>query len=260
MTHDKIGLRHSKGKRRAARKAEDRKRAQRQRMLRWGGVTIVAAVALVIALIFINQDDDLPDAIAYDAMPSEGRYLGNSDAPVEFVIYSDFQCPFCKQFDDRDSPPLVENFVESSDVRVEWRPMPIISGIQDIPMDSPGNESVQAADAAMCAADQNQLWPYSDALYDAQDGENTGVYANEMLVRTANELKLDTGEFESCLASGEKHDEVMAHYEGAIQRGIMGTPTFLINDTPVNYSAEGYARLEQQLNDALTREMAGGQE
>lgn len=249
MSSRKADVRQSKAERRAARKAAARKQAQRQQMLRWGGIALIAAVAVVGAFIFMNRDDNLPEAIAYEEIPAEGRYLGNQDAPVEFVIYSDFQCPFCGQFDERDFPPLVENFVKTGDVRVEWRPMPVIAG--NIPMESPENESVRSAEAAMCAADQGQLWPYSEALYAAQGDPNSGVYDDEMLVETAGDLGLDTNTFESCLASGEKHDDVVGHYNEAIQRGIMGTPTFLIQDAPVRYTAEGYADLERRLNDAL---------
>lgn len=149
MTQQSARARRSKAQRRAARKAEARKRAQRQQILRWGGIAVVAAIAVVATFIFMNRGDDLPEAIAYESLPSDGRSLGSSDAPVEFVIYSDFLCPFCKQFDDRDFPPLVENFVASGDVQVEWRPLPIISSIDGLSMDSPDNASVKLAEAAV---------------------------------------------------------------------------------------------------------------
>lgn len=243
-----------KAQRRASRKAEARKQEQRKQMLRWGGVSIVVAIVAVVALVFVNQGDDLPDAIEWDTVAAEGRYLGEPDAPIDFVVYTDFQCPFCKMFDEQDFPPIVENFVKSGDVRVEWRPLPIIASAQNIPMDSPQNESMRSSEAAMCAADQNQFWPYSTALYDAQGSENSGVYNDTMLIDTARDLDMDVAAFESCLITNEKQDEVLEFHQDAFGRGVMATPTFLINDTPVRYSAEGYSRLEQQINDALRRE------
>lgn len=222
-------------------------------MLTMAGIAVAAAVVLVAALIILNREEDTGPAqsIAYDDVPTEGRYLGDPDAPVDLVVYSDFQCSFCKQFDDDDLPHVVENFVESGQVRVEWRPMPILSDRDGIPLDSPENESVQSSEAAMCAGDQGEFWAYSDALFEAQGSVNSGIYNDEMLKETAADLELDTEAFNECLDSGEKLDEVLAIRQDALERGVNGTPTFLINDQLVSYTFEGYDRLESQLNDAL---------
>lgn len=221
-------------------------------MLYWIGGAALVAIVVVAALILLNQDDEpATETIAYEGISTEGRFLGDSEAPVDFVVYSDFQCPFCKQFDDQDLPKIIENYVSCGDVRVEWRPMPIISGFADIPLDSPENESVQASEAAMCAADQDQFWPYSEALMAAQGGENSGVYSDEMLKATASDLELDTAAFDACLDSGEKQDEVIDFRQKATDLGVNGTPTFLINDQLISYTAQGYDRLSEQLTDAL---------
>jgi len=253
MSATKPNRRQTKSQRRAVRQASAQKRAQQRRMLTLAGIAVAAAIVLVAALILLNREDDSdsPPAIAYDDIPTEGRFLGDPEAPVDFVVYSDFQCPFCKQFDDDDLPHVVENFVRSGDVRVEWRPMPIISGMADIPLDSPENESMQSSEAAMCAADQGKFWPYSEALFAAQGAENSGVYSDDMLKQTAADLGLDTDAFNACLDSGEKESEVLEIREDGIDRGVNGTPTFLINDQLVPYTAQGYDRLEDQLNDAL---------
>jgi protein-disulfide isomerase len=126
--------------------------------------------------------------------------------------------------------------------------MPIIS---QAPLDSPDNESVQAAEAALCAADQNQFWPYSEALYAAQGAENSGVFSDDMLKQTAADLNLDTETFNACLDSGEKQDEVLKLRQEGIDSGVQGTPTFLINDQLVSYTLQGYDTLKKQLQDAL---------
>jgi protein-disulfide isomerase len=228
-------------------------RRQRQRhFLYWiGGATLVALV-MVVALVLLNQDDDpASEAAAYEDIPTDGRFLGDPDAPVNFVVYSDFQCPFCKQFDETDLPKVIDNEVASGDVRVEWRPMPIISSFVDIPLESSENESVQASEAAICAADQNKFWPYSEALMAAQGTENSSVFSDEMLKETATDLDLDTESFNQCLDSGEKQDEVIDFRQQASDLGVQGTPTFLINDQLISYTAQGYDRLSEQLTDAL---------
>lgn len=249
--------RQPKAQRRSARQIAARKRDQQRRMMLWGGIALAAAVIAVVALILLNQEEESepPAEIAYENIPSEGRFLGEADAPVDFVVYSDFQCPFCKQFDDEDLPKVIQNFVESGQVRVEWRPMPIISNMAGHELESPENESVQASEAAMCAADQGQFWPYSEALFAAQGAENSGVYNDEMLKQTAADLNLDTEAFNDCLDSGEKQDEVLEIRQDGTDRGVSGTPMFLINDQLVSYTAEGYDKLEDQLNQALEGEL-----
>ena len=114
-------------------------------MMLFAGAAVAAAVILVVALILLNQEDEPEETVdvaeLYGGIPTEERYLGDPDAPVEFVIYSDFQCPFCEQFDTQDFPQVIENFVRPGDVRVQFRGMPIISQES---LESPDNESVQA--------------------------------------------------------------------------------------------------------------------
>ncbi len=240
-----------KASRRSARQAAARQRAQRQRMMMWGGIALAAAIVIAAVLVFVNRDDstdDVGETVAWNEIQTDGRVIGSPDAPVKFVVYSDFQCPFCKQFDERDLPKVINNFVADGNVSVEWRPMPIIS---QQPLDSPDNESVQAAEAAMCAADQNQYWPYGEALFAAQGAENSGVYSDEMLKQTAADLDLDTAAFNECLDSGAKQDEVLELRQSGVDSGVQGTPTFLINDQLVSYTLDGYDKLKDQLQDAL---------
>ena len=247
-----------KATRRSARQAAAQRRAQRQRMMMWGGIAIAAAIVIAAVLIFVNRDDSDNgggDTVAWDQIPADGRVLGDADAPVSFVVYSDFQCPFCKQFDEQDLPKVINNFVTDGQVKVEWRPMPIIS---QVPLDSPDNESVQAAEAAMCAADQNQFWPYSEALYAAQAAENSGVFSDQMLKNTAADVGLDTGAFDECLDSGAKQDEVLQIRQEGTDSGVQGTPTFLINDQLVSYTLQGYDKLKDQLQAALDRKRVEG--
>lgn len=243
--------RQPKATRRSARQAAAQRRAQRQRIMVWGGIAVVVAIALAAVLIFVNRDDsgnDNGDTVAWDQIPADGRVLGDPDAPVSFVVYSDFQCPFCKQFDEQDLPKVINNFVTEGNVKVEWRPMPIIS---QQPLDAPENESVQAAEAALCAADQNRFWPYSEALYAAQGAENSGIFSDEMLKQTAVDTGLDPDTFNECLDSGSKQDEVVQIRQEGTDSGVQGTPTFLINDQLVSYTRQGYETLKTQLQDAL---------
>jgi protein-disulfide isomerase len=239
-----------KATRRSARQAAAHRRAQRQRILTWGGIALAVAIVLAAVLIFVNRGDsaDTTATVAWNDIQQQGRVLGNPDAPVDFIVYSDFQCPYCKQFDTQDLPKVINNFVADGKVKVEWRPMPIIS---QAPLDSADNESVQSAEAALCAADQNQYWAYGEKLYAAQGAENSGVFSDAMLKQTAADLKLDTTRFNECLDSGAKQEEVLKLRQEGLDAGVQGTPTFLINDQLVSYTLKGYDTLKGQLQDAI---------
>ena len=112
------------------------------------------------------------------------------------------------------SPKLVEKYVESGTLRLEWRDFPY-----------QGQESVDAALAARAAQEQEKFWEYHDLLYGTQDQG----FSEERLVDLADEAGLDVEEFRSSYASGEHEAVVGEDFREGQERGVTGTPTFVIN-------------------------------
>jgi protein-disulfide isomerase len=108
----------------------------------------------------------------------------------------------------------VEEYVEEGTLRIEWRDFPYL-----------GQESVNAAIAARAAQEQGRFWEYHDLLYQSQPGG----FSDEKLVELAREAGLDAERFEADLASGEYEQVVAGDFREGQQRGISGTPTFVIN-------------------------------
>lgn len=92
-----------------------------------------------------------------------------------------------------------------------------------------GQESVWAAQASECAADQGKFWEYHDLLFDRQNGENQGAFNKDKLIGFANELKLDMTKFEPCLTNDETLERVKADTQEGSAAGVRGTPTFFVN-------------------------------
>ncbi|MCQ3971414.1 DsbA family protein, partial [Klebsiella pneumoniae] len=90
--------------------------------------------------------------------------LGEDDAPVVMVMYSEFQCPFCGKFARDTEPELVERFVDEGILRIEWRDLPYL-----------GEESLTAVAAGRAAADQDAFWPFAARLYADQAPPNSGT-------------------------------------------------------------------------------------
>jgi protein-disulfide isomerase len=92
-----------------------------------------------------------------------------------------------------------------------------------------GAESVRAAEASECAADQGQFARYHDLLFENQGAEDAGFPAEERLLGFAVELGLEPELFASCLASNRHLDKVARSTEQAIAIGVRGTPTVFVN-------------------------------
>jgi protein-disulfide isomerase len=109
----------------------------------------------------------------------------------------------------------VEEYVEDGTLRIEWHDFPYL-----------GQESLTAAVAARAAQDQGRFWKYHDLLYRNQ----SGGFSLEKLLGLAGEAGLDVKRFEADLADPDRYSEVVADdFREGQQRGISGTPTFVIN-------------------------------
>jgi protein-disulfide isomerase len=81
-----------------------------------------------------------------------------------------------------------------------------------------------AAEAARCAGDQGQFWPYHDLLFLSQS-----ALSREALISYAERLKLDRAAFVACVDGGSHRDAVTADIAEGRALGVTGTPTFFVN-------------------------------
>lgn len=188
------------------------------------GAIALAAVVAIVAIVLASRPAAAPavPAESYEGLPVDGRALGVADAPVTIVEYSDFQCPFCKRAADTTIPPLKEQYIPNGQVRLEFQPVAFL-----------GQESLVAAQAALCAEDQGKFWLYHDKLFASQAGENRGAYSIANLKRFAGEVGLNQGDFDTCLDSKRHENDVLRITREAQSRGVTGTPTFFVNDVTI---------------------------
>ncbi|MDP2328846.1 MAG: thioredoxin domain-containing protein [Dehalococcoidia bacterium] len=220
---------------RASKPAGKPKAGWRQTLDSWGGFPVAGALGLVVValavLIWVNRPGATAGGDPYE--PQErvqvnGRVEGDPNAPVKIIEFADFQCPFCKRFTDDTSRQLVEEFVNTGIASIEFRHFAFL-----------GPDSVRAAEAAECAADQNRFWEYHDILFLRQGAENTGVYSTANLKSFAREIAdahegFDLDAFDSCVDSGAKRAAVEEMTRQADALGIQSTPSFLVNGTPLS--------------------------
>ncbi len=240
--------------RRARGRREQKKPTRPSRRLRYLRILTSTAAAAVGAAIMIvaslapweNNGEATPsEFIIPTPRPADivrqGTTLGNPDAPLTIVEYSDFLCPYCTRAALEIVPQIEEEYVATGKVKLVWKQFPL-PGLH-------GEACIVAAVASECAAEQNAFWEYHDMLF----LNNKRVTFNiENLKRFAQDLGLDTEKFNVCLDEGKYMDKVAADYDEAARRGATGTPTFFVGQTMV-VGAKPYSAFKEAIEDELAR-------
>ena len=152
----------------------------------------------------------------YD-IPVENAYaIGPADAPITIVEFSDYQCPFCRRWHDEVYEPLLAAY--PGQIRLVYRHLPLTSIHPD---------AMSAAEAAMCAGEQDAYWPFHERLF-SSEALNSATY-----LQYAQDLKLNLGTFEACLSDHKYQQAIQEDSDFAINLGIRSTPTFFINGLAV---------------------------
>lgn len=162
------------------------------------------------------------------------------DGQLAIVVYSDFQCPYCKKFDDT-LREVLENY--SGKVKIVFRHFPL----------SFHDEAENAAEAAECASEQNKFWEYAEGLFENQKTLNEETYK-----KLASDLKLNTTTFASCRSSDKMLVAIKEDQDAASAIGVRGTPTsFLIDKNgqakKINGGAVSYSALKGLLDQELAK-------
>ncbi len=155
-----------------------------------------------------------PQVPQYLDIDLSGRsFLGNAEAPLVIVEFTDYQCPFCKRFHDETFGKLKKEYIDSGKLR-------FIS--MDLPLDFHSNAN-NAALAAKCADDQQKFWELRELMIN-----NSRNLALSDIEGYAEEAALDMVIFKSCMASKKHQPAIDADKAYAKSVGITGTPTFII--------------------------------
>ena len=154
--------------------------------------------------------------------PDDPRALGDVDAPVVMIEWADFMCPFCGVFARDTETVLIERYVDTGLLRIEWRDLPF-----------QGDEAFLAAVGGQAAAQQDAFWEYHEALFEADLRRTDGRMSRDFLLGVAGDLDLDVAAFEADLDDPELAERVQGEAVVAQSLGITGTPAFIIGGYPL---------------------------
>jgi protein-disulfide isomerase len=199
---------------------------------RWiviGMVLLVVVTGVVFSLFSQNSKESaslagldgttLKPAITSTIDTANGSPITFDNGAVTVIdVWEDPQCPVCKLFEDANGD-YIESLIREKKATVRYHVLSFL-----------GDESVRAANASFCAADEGQYLDFHHALYAVQSPlENSGFWSNETLVNIGKKIGITSTTFADCVTKGSKVEVVKANYDSMNKFGVQGTPTVFIN-------------------------------
>ncbi len=215
---------------------------------------IVIAGAVIAGAVFLAQKPAAPQPSGSDSSLSQGgetpgevnisfegfESMGNPEAPVVMVEYSDFACPFCTRFWQETLPAIKRDYIDTGKVRFVYKDFIVVGGDR-------------GAEAAHCAQEQGKFWEYHDLLF-SRNAQDKSQWSNaEIHKGYAEDLGLDENALIECFESRRYQEKVVQSTQEAIQNGGQGTPYFLINKTSV-FGAQDYSEFQKVIDSLLAEQ------
>lgn len=137
---------------------------------------------------------------------------GDREAPLQLVMFGDFQCPFCLG---------AQSVLRRVRERLGDR---LLFGFRHLPIPERHPLAPLAAEASEAAAAQGRFWEFHDALY-----ANQPRLSRETILELAGEHGLDVERLTAEIDSGAHRDRIARDVASAEASGATGTPTFFVN-------------------------------
>jgi protein-disulfide isomerase len=174
---------------------------------------------------------NVPESPVFKISTNDQPSLGNAQAAVTIVAFTDYQCPSCAAIH-----PTLERLVKESGDKVR-----LVA--RDFPL-SQHAEAFKAAEAAEAAREQGKYWEYVKLLL-----QNQSSLSVEKLKSFATQLGLDRARFDAALDSRKFADMVQTDVDDGVRLGLKGTPSLFINGRRV--TAKSYEELKESVDAAL---------
>lgn len=196
-----------------------------------------------------QQADRAKNARKPDA--ARDHIFGATLADATIIEYSDFECPYCKNF--HGTPQEVVKRLAGK-VNFVWR---------HFPLDFHNPAAQKEAEASECAAKiggNEVFWKYADAIMKRTASNGRGMPANDgnPLLSLARELNLDAGVFQKCLDSGDGKPQIAADQKDAVDAGINGTPGVVIRNNKTGKSVPLSGAVPVEVLETRVREVLSG--
>jgi protein-disulfide isomerase len=213
--------------------------ARRSRLTQLGIVVTVVVVAIVVILIATsggskpkpirNGSNEATKAVAavsslVGGIAQSGDAIGSPTAPVTLQYFGDLQCPICKQFTLGALTPIVQKWVRTGKLRIEYRSLETATREPEV------FKTQQVA--ALAAGKQNKLWDFVELFYHEQQEEGSGYVTESYLQNLAQQVPaLNLSKWTSDRSDQTLSSQIATDAQAANNAGFNGTPSFLIGKT-----------------------------
>ncbi len=182
----------------------------------------------------------------------DGPVLGNKDAKVALIEFSDYECPFCKRHYDQVYPQLKKDYIDTGKVKLVFRNYPL-------PFHDP--MATYEAQAALCARDQggdSAYFKIHDEMFKQTTSNGNGL-SKDKVRQIAADLGLNADNLASCADSNKYKDKVAKDIADGSAAGVNGTPSFFVGksdssgtiDGQLIVGAQPYSAFQQVLDKLL---------
>lgn len=164
---------------------------------------------------------------------------GDPDADVTVAVYEDYACPHCGTYSLEVFPQVASEYLEPGTVRYEFHDFPI-------PVDETVSwQAANAARAVQVAAGPQAYFEYSEALFANQSSLGPDTYAS-----LADDIGVDGATVRQAATDRSYDETVGADRQAGQDRGVTGTPTVFVDDSPVQWSEVSYEPVRDAIESA----------
>jgi protein-disulfide isomerase len=230
----------ARAERKAIEEAEAAGAARRKRLIQLGAVVGVVVVIVVVILVATSGGGEstggkgiekktggkTPAAVAQvtsllNGIPQSGNVLGNPSAPVTMQYFGDLECPFCRQFTLTALPKVIEKYVRTGKVKLEYRNLETATR-------EPETFRTQQS-AALAAGRQNKGWYFIELFYHEQGQEDSGYVTEKYLEELAQQVPgLNLSAWTADRSNPEFTNIITTDAQAANNNGFTGTPSFML--------------------------------
>jgi protein-disulfide isomerase len=152
------------------------------------------------------------------ATPDDDPFIGDENAPITVIEFTDYECPFCGRHYDQTYGQIKSEYIDTGKVKLVVRDYPL----------SFHPHAMKGAMAANCAADQGKYFEMHDLLFANQAAWSALPDAVPTFKQYAGQLGLNQSTFDSCIDSDAHKDEINKDLADGSASGISGTPGFWV--------------------------------
>jgi len=204
--------------------------ARRRRLIQFGGLIGLAAVIVVVAIIVSSGGAKGPTkkgneqvagqslaAEEFNGIQQSGDTLGDPNAKHTLIEYGDINCPACKEYSDSLMPQVVDKYVRSGQLKIQFKPFGFIQPW-----------TYKGARYAWAAAEQNKMWEFSKLWYYNQKDETVDYDNDAFATQMAKGVPgLNVKKLLADANSKKVADEVKQTQQEFQQHSFTATPSFL---------------------------------